>query len=72
MTRLLEVKNASVRYGAVPALSDISIVLEEGGISVLLGPNGAGKSTLIKSIMGLVRISEGKFIIVANASMDFP
>jgi branched-chain amino acid transport system ATP-binding protein len=58
--RLLEINNVSVSYGAAPALLDISIALEDGGITVLLGPNGAGKSTLIKSIMGLIHINKGE------------
>jgi branched-chain amino acid transport system ATP-binding protein len=56
----LEVKKISLRYGAVPALTDVSITLEPGKIIVLLGPNGAGKSTFIKSIMGLAPINNGE------------
>jgi branched-chain amino acid transport system ATP-binding protein len=56
----LEVKKISLRYGAVPALTDVSITLEPGKIVVLLGPNGAGKSTFIKSIMGLAPINKGE------------
>jgi branched-chain amino acid transport system ATP-binding protein len=56
----LDVRKISLKYGAVPALTDVSITLEMGNIVVLLGPNGAGKSTFIKSVMGLVPISEGE------------
>jgi len=56
---ILEVKNISVRFGAIPALTNVSITLEGGKLVVLLGPNGAGKSTFMKSIMGLVPTSEG-------------
>lgn len=56
----VEVKKISLRYGAVPALTDVSITLEQGKIVVLLGPNGAGKSTFIKSIMGLAPINNGE------------
>jgi branched-chain amino acid transport system ATP-binding protein len=57
---ILELKHVSLRYGAIPALTDVSITLEAGNIAVLLGPNGAGKSTFIKSIMGLAPISQGE------------
>lgn len=57
---LLEVRNVSVSFGAVPVLTDISITLEAGKIVVLLGPNGAGKSTFVKSVIGLVQISNGE------------
>jgi ABC-type branched-subunit amino acid transport system ATPase component len=55
--RMIEVKNISVSYGAIPALADVSMVLEKGKIVVLLGPNGAGKSTFIKSLIGLKAIN---------------
>lgn len=60
--RIIEVKTISVSYGAIPALVDISMVLEKGKIVVLLGPNGAGKSTFIKSVIGLKPINKGEII----------
>ena len=60
--RMIEVKNISVSYGAIPALADISMILEKGKIVVLLGPNGAGKSTFIKSVIGLKAIHKGEII----------
>ena len=58
--RMIEVKNISVSYGAIPALTDVSMILEKGKIVVLLGPNGAGKSTFIKSVIGLKAINRGE------------
>jgi branched-chain amino acid transport system ATP-binding protein len=60
--KIIEVKTISVSYGAIPALVDISMVLEKGKIVVLLGPNGAGKSTFIKSVIGLKPINKGEII----------
>lgn len=60
--KMIEVKDISVSYGAIPALADVSMVLEKGKIVVLLGPNGAGKSTFIKSVIGLKPINEGEII----------
>lgn len=57
---LFEVKQISVKYGSIPALTSISITCGFGEIVVILGPNGAGKSTLLKGIMGLVPVSEGE------------
>jgi branched-chain amino acid transport system ATP-binding protein len=56
---LLEVKELSVSYGDVRALSDVSFEVEEGSIVALLGSNGAGKSTTLKAIAGLLRPSHG-------------
>ncbi len=44
------------RFGAITAVSDLSLSLEAGQIVGLLGPNGAGKTTTIHTIMGLNRV----------------
>lgn len=49
---MLEVRNLAVRYGAHPALNDISLNVDFGEIVVILGANGAGKSSLLKAIAG--------------------
>ena len=48
------------RYGAVEALSRVSIELPAGKIIGLLGPNGSGKTTLIKILAGLLTPTEGQ------------
>jgi len=57
---VLEARGICVKYGAVPAVKDVSISIGEGQVVVILGPNGSGKSTFIKSVMGLVPIEEGE------------
>ena len=59
---LLELKNVSVHYGGVHALTDVDIKLDEGEIVALMGPNGAGKSTILKAIFGLAPIHSGEFL----------
>jgi len=56
---LLQLKHASVHYGGVTALDDVSVAVDEGEIVALMGPNGAGKSTVLKAIFGLAPLSEG-------------
>lgn len=59
---LLELKNVSVQYGGVTALSDADIAIDKGEVVALMGPNGAGKSTVLKVIFGLAPIETGKVI----------
>ena len=56
---ILEVKNLSVKYGHVQALSDVSVTAETGQIVSIIGSNGAGKTSLLRAISGLVKPVEG-------------
>jgi branched-chain amino acid transport system ATP-binding protein len=56
---VLEVANVSASYGAVPALTGISINVRAGEAVGLLGANGAGKSTILRTISGLLRSTSG-------------
>ncbi|HVY10356.1 MAG TPA: ABC transporter ATP-binding protein [Mycobacteriales bacterium] len=59
-TPLLELDGLSVSYGGMRALSDVSLLIPEGGVVALLGANGAGKTTTLRTISGLVRAEAGK------------
>ena len=56
---MLEVKDIHSYYGKSHILQGVSMTLNEGELVCLLGRNGVGKSTTLKSIMGLVKPSEG-------------
>jgi ABC-2 type transport system ATP-binding protein len=47
------------RYGAVEALSNVSLPLWAGEVTALLGPNGAGKTTVVRLLTGLARPTTG-------------
>lgn len=59
---LLEIKNVSVQFGGLKALSDISLSVGEGEMIGLIGPNGAGKTTLFNAITGVVSPTGGEII----------
>ena len=44
-------------------LQGVDLVVHESEIVSIIGPNGAGKSTLLKAIMGLIKVSAGRFYI---------
>jgi branched-chain amino acid transport system ATP-binding protein len=56
---MLEVRNLSVAYGGLRALTDVSLTVAEGQFVTVVGPNGAGKSTLFKTICGIVPLQQG-------------
>jgi branched-chain amino acid transport system ATP-binding protein len=56
---LLEVKNLKVSYGAITALTDVSLHIDRGEIVTLIGANGAGKTTLLRTISGLLKPQNG-------------
>ena len=58
----LEISNLTKKFGEQTALNNINIEIKKNEIIGLLGPNGAGKSTLMKSIVGAIKIDEGKII----------
>ncbi|MDA3787816.1 MAG: ABC transporter ATP-binding protein [Desulfobacula sp.] len=58
----LELKNISVRFGGLLALSDLSFTIGNGLIVGLIGPNGAGKTTVFNVLTGVYQASEGQVI----------
>jgi branched-chain amino acid transport system ATP-binding protein len=57
--KLLSAHHMSGGYGGADILSDCSIEVERGKISVIVGPNGAGKSTAMKAIFGMIDLHQG-------------
>ncbi|CUH75436.1 ABC transporter ATP-binding protein [Tropicibacter naphthalenivorans] len=49
---LMEMKNITLKFGGVTAISDISFDIHEGEIRAIIGPNGAGKSSMLNVISG--------------------
>ena len=56
---ILDVKNISLRFGGVNALTDISFNVREHEIRAIIGPNGAGKSSMLNCINGVYTPQEG-------------
>jgi simple sugar transport system ATP-binding protein len=63
VTDVLRVEHIAKSYGAVTALTDVSLHLGKGEVLGLLGDNGAGKSTLIKILCGFQPPSAGRILL---------
>ncbi len=59
---MLDIKNLSVSYGAIDAVKDISLHVDDGEIVSLIGANGAGKTTTLHTITGLVLAKSGSIM----------
>ncbi|MDM0049612.1 ATP-binding cassette domain-containing protein [Variovorax sp. J22R115] len=57
---VLELSGVSKHFGAIQALTDVSLSLGAGEVVGLMGDNGAGKSTLVKIVAGNYPPSQGE------------
>jgi branched-chain amino acid transport system ATP-binding protein len=69
---MLEIKNLTVGYGAIPALHGISLSVKAGSIVTLIGSNGAGKTTTLKSISGLLVPKSGEILYAGKNISGLP
>ncbi len=59
----VEFRGVTKRYGAYPAVDDISFSIARGTLVTLLGPSGCGKTTTLRLIAGLEMASAGRILI---------
>jgi len=57
--RMLSIQGINVYYGAIHALKDLSVQVNQGEIVAIIGSNGAGKTTLLRTISGILRPRTG-------------
>ncbi len=72
MTPLLSLSGVSTWYGAIAALRNVDLVVNEGEIVTLIGANGAGKTTLMMTIFGDPRAREGRIAFAGRDITDTP
>lgn len=67
---MLEIAGLSAKYGSITALSDVTLLVEQGQIVSLLGSNGAGKSTLLGCVTNSVPCSMSGAIKLDGAEIS--
>ena len=60
MSVILETQNLRREFGALVAVDDVSVAIEEGSLHSIIGPNGAGKTTFFNLVSGTLKQTAGK------------
>ena len=63
MKEILKVTDLNVNYGAIHAIHNVSLTVNEGEIVSLIGANGAGKTTVLHTITGLTKAASGSVLL---------
>jgi len=67
---VLDLRNISLSFGGVKALTDISFDVREHEIRAIIGPNGAGKSSMLNVINGVYRPQQGTITFRGHPRRD--
>lgn len=68
-TPAVSVEGASVGYGRVPVLDDVTFEVNTGQFFAIVGPNGSGKTTLLRAILDVIPPLRGR--VVRNGRMGY-
>jgi len=71
-TPMLQVEKLSTHYGAICAVNEVTLHVNQGEIVSLIGSNGAGKTSLLMTICGTPRASGGKVILEGQDVTQLP
>lgn len=69
---MLKIDKLNVFYGAIHALTDVSLEVNEGEIVSLIGANGAGKTSTLKAISGLIKQKTGSITFNGESIDNVP
>ena len=67
---VLDLKNISLSFGGVKALTDISFDVREHEVRAIIGPNGAGKSSMLNVINGVYTPQQGEHRLPRRSSFQ--
>jgi len=66
MTAPIEAIELTKHFGTNIAVSDLSFVVRPGAVTGFLGPNGSGKTTTLRMLLGLVRPTRGRGLVLGS------
>jgi branched-chain amino acid transport system ATP-binding protein len=69
---ILETQNLRREFGALVAVDDVSVEIEEGSLHSIIGPNGAGKTTFFNLVSGTLKPTAGKVFYKGEDITDLP
>lgn len=72
MSVILETQNLRREFGALVAVDDMSVQIEQGSLHSIIGPNGAGKTTFFNLVSGTLRPSAGRVFYKGEDITDLP
>jgi branched-chain amino acid transport system ATP-binding protein len=64
---LLEIKDLSISFGGIMALSGVNLSVTENSILGIIGPNGSGKTTLFNCLTGIYHPKEGDILFQGSS-----
>jgi branched-chain amino acid transport system ATP-binding protein len=66
---ILQLKQATKRFGGLLAVDSVDMSVSEGSIVGLIGPNGAGKTTLFNLVAGALEPSAGEILLEGSSTV---
>ncbi|MEA2139186.1 MAG: type transport system ATP-binding protein, partial [Solirubrobacteraceae bacterium] len=62
----ITVERLTKRYGETLAVDELSFTVDAGRVTGFLGPNGSGKSTTMRALLGLIRPTSGRALVLGK------
>jgi ABC-2 type transport system ATP-binding protein len=72
MGNIIEIQNLTKQYGALTALNDLTLNIEEGAVFGFIGPNGAGKTTTMRILTTLLKPTSGQAWVAGHSVIREP
>lgn len=72
MSTIIEIEGLTKKYGALTALNELNLEVEEGAVVGFIGPNGAGKTTTMRILTTLLKPTSGRATVAGYSVTDNP